>query len=751
MSAHNTVRISLTAFLALAGTAFAAEEKKSGFGLKMDQLELAVYDVDVDTDSSKFNEYRDWSSGFVIPKLKLSGEGEDGRFLRFRSSWIGRRDARYTMDYGVSGRWSMMIDYNKIPHRFGNNGLILFAETSPGRWQIADSIQQSLQNTLTQQFATDRTKINYAYLNGLITPYLNAADTIDLGLQRDRTRALVEIGKMGHLAWKLDYNHENRSGNRPYGSSFGFGNQVELPEPIDYSTDGATLSGELNGRKGGLTFGYRYSAFKNDVGEMIFDNPFRITDSTDPSAYTAPGTGSVGGAAIGQADLAPDNESGSLFINGRLRAGTWNLSGALSFSQMEQNDRLLPYTLNSAIRGIDFDGSTFAATDPGALPTGKADGQVDVLSVYGSANGKLGKQFTLGFKVRHYDYDNGTKRIEFPGYVRFQGVWEEIGRVTVPYSYTVDDLGAELGWNFGKASRLGLSFNRQSWDRTFREIESSDEDVLKLTYDTRLGDFQLRAAYEMGDRSIGDYSTEAQEHSFIHPEGINNQPLMRKYDEAARQYDGISVQGWWSASERLDLTVGVNQRNDDYDKSRFGLVKDEVLQYNAELSFSVAEGSNLYLFYQRSEREVFQRSRQSGATPSTNPLDDWDITFEENNDTAGLGFKTTLGDRWGLDASATWNKSDGLADFFSPPGGSPNLAVGFDDYEDIEILSARLALDYEISGNITAGLDYRYEDYTLDSFIVRGLEHYMPAALLLNANYGDYTASVVGVRFKLKF
>jgi len=751
MRAHIPFRILLAGVLALAGTAFAAEDKESGFTLKMDTLALAVYDVDVDTDSSKFNEYRDWSSGFAIPKMKLSGEGDDGRFLKFRSTWIGRRDARYTLDYGVSGRWSMMIDYNKIPHRFGNNGLILFAETSPGRWQIADSIQQSLQNTLTQQFATDRTRINYAYLKGLITPYLNAADTIDLGLQRDRTRAVVDIGKMGHLAWKLDYSHENRTGNRPYGASFGFGNVVELPEPIDYSTDGATLSGELNGKKGGLTFGYRYSAFKNDVDALIFDNPFRFTDSTDASAYTAPGTGSVGGAAIGQADLAPDNQSGSLFVNGRLRAGSWSLNGALSFNQMEQNDRLLPYTLNSAIRGIDFNGATFAATDPGTLPTSKADGQVDVLSFYGSANGKLGDAFTLGFKVRHYDYDNNSSQIEFPGYVRFQGVWEAIGRVTVPFSYTVDDLGAELGWNFGKASRLGLSFNRQSWDRTFREIKSSDEDVLKLTYDTRFGDFQLRAAYEMGDRSIGEYSTEAQEHTFIHPEGINNLPALRKYDEAARQYDGFSVQGWWNASERLDLSFGLNQRNDDYDESRFGLVSDEVMQYNAELNFSVVEGSNLYVFYQRSERDVFQRSRQSGASASVNPLDDWDVTFTENNDTAGVGFKSAFGKRWDFDVAATWNKSDGLADFFSPPGGTPNLAVGFDDYEDIEIFSAKLALDYKITDNIAAGLDYRYEDYTLDSFIVRGLEYYMPASLLLNANYGDYTASVVGVRFKIKF
>jgi len=110
-----------------------------------------------------------------------------------------------------------------------------------------------------------------------------------------------------------------------------------------------------------------------------------------------------------------------------------------------------------------------------------------------------------------------------------------------------------------------------------------------------------------------------------------------------------------------------------------------------------------------------------------------------------------MGERWDFDASGTWNKSDGLADFFSPPGGAPNLAVGFDDYEDIEILTARVTVDYAITANLSAGLDYRYEDYTLDSFIVRGLENYMPASLLLNANYGDYTANVVGLRFKMTF
>jgi MtrB/PioB family decaheme-associated outer membrane protein len=555
---------------------------------------------------------------------------------------------------------------------------------------------------------------------------------------------------MGHLAWKLDYAHENRTGNRPYGSSFGFGNVVELPEPIDYATDNATLSGELKGKKGGLTFGYRYSTFKNDVDSLIFDNPFRITDSTDPSAYQAPGSASVGGAAIGQADLAPDNEAGTLFVNGRLRAGSWSMNGALSLNQMKQNDKLLPYTLNSAIRGTDFDHSTFAATDPGALPTANADTQVDVLSFYGSANGKLGDAFTLAFKVRYYDYDNSSSRIEFPGYVRYHGVWEEIGRVTVPYSYTVQDLGGDLGWNFGEASRLGLSFNRQSWDRSYREIDQSDEDVLKLTYDTKFGDFQLRAAYELGDRSIGDYSTEAQEESFIHPEGINNLPALRKYDEAERSYDSFYVQGWWYVSEKLDLAFGVNQRNDDYDKSRFGLVSDEVLQYNAEVNYAVAPGANFYAFYQRTERQVFQRSRQSGATPST------------TRSTTGTSPSTrTTTPRRGLQVRSRraletrprrhLEQVGRPGRLLQPAGRQPQPRGRFRRLRGHRILSARFALDYVITANITAGLDYRYEDYTLDSFIARGLENYMPAALLLNANYGDYTAQVIGLRCKLKF
>lgn len=734
------------AALLLNGAPSAAE---SGFKLHLDKLVVGVYDVDVDTDSSKFNEYRDWSSGFQVPKIKVSGEdAESGRYLDFAATWVGRRDARYGLEYGVEGKWGMLVDYNKIPHRFGNNGRILHTETAPGVWSLSDSIQQTLQTTIDARIAA-KLPVNYAYLDGLLAPYFDAAGSVDLELQRDRTHVAFDLGKMGRWAWLLDYKYENRTGNRAYGSSFGFGNVVELPEPIDYNTSDAQLTGSFKGANGGVTFGYRYSKFENEVGEMYWDNPFRITDSTHPSAYQAPNSTTNAGAVTGVADLAPDNEASWMFANGRFRAGDWDFNGAVTYGSMSQDDALLPYTLNSAIDGIGFDGAAFDATLPGNLPQANVDMEVDVLNVVANAKARFGEAFDLGFRFRYYDYDNGSGRIEIPGYVRYHGVWEAIGRVNVASSYSIETYGADFGWSFGKASRLGFAYTFEGWDRDLREIETSDEDIFKVTFDTRMGIVDLRAAYEFGDRSIGDYHTEAQEESFLHPEGINNLPGLRKYDEAAREYDLFYLQATLTLGERSDLTLGYNAREDDYDESEFGLTSDKIDSFNAEWSYSCDKAGNFYLFWNRTERENFLAARQSGATPSTNPADNWDADFDENNDTYGLGWVREFG-KWNVDLHGTYNKSDGDVDMSSPPGGTPNLAVGFGDYEDIEILSARIKLDYEITEDLAIGLDYLYEDYTLSSFLTRGLTHYLPAAILLNPNFGDYTANVVGLRFKMR-
>jgi len=89
----------------------------------------------------------------------------------------------------------------------------------------------------------------------------------------------------------------------------------------------------------------------------------------------------------------------------------------------------------------------------------------------------------------------------------------------------------------------------------------------------------------------------------------------------------------------------------------------------------------------------------------------------------------------------------------SPGAGLPprTQAQDFDNYEDTELLSILGRLSYKINDHFGVGASYLWEDYTIDSFILQGLENYLPGALLLNANNGDYTGQVFRFDVRLYF
>lgn len=724
------------------------------FHLALDSLSFGFLDNHVDTDSAKFQEYRDLKSGFDLTNLRLRGISGDGnRVLSIAADNVGRDDARYGFSYGFSGKYSLEVDYNKIPHRFGNNATLFWNRTSPGTWEISDAVQGQIQGAIEDQFAISRGGVNFAFLSDLLAPHLAAADRGELSLQRDRTRVTLDLGKMGPLAWTAEVRHENREGLRAFGGNFGFNNVTEIPEPIDYATTDSEIRGEWNGRKSGVIFGYRYSTFENDISTLVWDNPFRALDSTDPRAYLGPTGTSINGPSRGFADLAPDNEANLAFVSGRTRLGAgWWLHGTLNYNVMTQNDPLLPYTLNSSIVGVDHQtDATFDATDPSNLPTSNADTEVEVLSLSGNAGTRFGDDWKLTFRYRYYDYDNTSPRIEFPGYVRMHAVWEEVPRITVPYSYQRNDIGAELSWDATAKTTMTLSYRLLSWEREFRETERTDEDIVEVSLDQRLSPkASLRASWETGDRSNDGYQVEAQEFSFLEPAGINNQPGLRKFTQAARDFDDYDLSVTLFPKANWNVTTGLSGRDESYPESQFGLLSDETLQANFEVAYTPGAGFGCYLFGHRADRQVVQRARQSGGSLSTDPRNDWQATLDEVIDTWGLGVNGEK-DGWHWDASGRWSNSDGEADFFTPEGGSPSSATDLDNYEDIELLAFHLKLRYEIREGAAIGFSYLYEDYSIDSFILQGLRPYLPSALQLAASNGDYEGNVFGFNLQFAF
>ncbi len=721
----------------------AARAASEGFSLHLDPAVMETLWTDVDTNSAKFDEYRDLRSGFRLEKLHIFGEGDKGnRELDVRLQNVGRRDARYDLRYGVSGKYRLTIDYNKIPHNFGNDGHTLYSRTGPGTYEIADPTQLALQNAITTQFGISPAGINYTFLNNLLTPYLAAARAVSIGLERDRMSARFDLGQMGRLAWGLQYDHENREGTRQYGGSFGFGNATELLEPIDYRTNTATLGGEWKGQSGGMSFGYSYSKFENKISTMYWDNPFRAVSSTDPSAYTAPGAGSIGGSAIGFADLAPDNNSNRLFWNGRAKLGGWWLHGNAGVTELRQDDPLLPYTLNSAIRGIAADGSTFDPTNPANLPASSADRKVRITDLAADAGTRFAQDFGLTLRYKYYDYDDRSSEIDFPGYVRFHAVWEQVPVATEPFSYKRQNLSGEFTWDFASRSTFLLGYTRERWDLTNRAVARTDEDIVRASVDTRaIENVLLRASYEYGNRTFpGSYDIELEE---------TNNPLMREVDLAERKYNLWSLEAEFDPTDTLSLSLGVNGRKDDYKQSMLGLQKDDITRVNADLDYQIAAGQHLYLFGEYADRKQDLAGRQSGATPSTNPADGWTVHFKEKNTFGGFGWTGKFAKAWTVDVTARYSKSDGLADFFSPPGGTPDLAFGFGNYDDYDLTGAGAKVEYAITPHASFGVWYLYEKYTLDTFVLQGLANYLPGALLLNANDGDYRANVIGLRLRL--
>lgn len=745
----STARISMVAaavcILIAPATAFGEED----FDLTMEPIVLEVLESDVDTDSSKFQEYRDVSSGFRIPLMLIEGHGETtDRHLSIYGENVWRDDARLTASYGVWGRYAVELDYNKILHRFGNNGRILWDITGPGRLEIADPVQQQLQSAIEAAPTRD-----FELIESLLDPYLAAADFIDLGLTRDRTNGRIDFQPMQRFSWAVEYAHENRDGNRAFGGSFGFNNAQELPEPIDYETTDIGLMGEWTVDRSALQFGYRYSEFDNSIDTLIWDNPFRAVDSTDSRAYLGPTT-TTNGPAMGIIDLAPNNEASTLFVSGKTRfADTWWASGKISSSTLQQDDPFQAYTLNTAIVGIDhITGATFDPTNPANLPAQRADLEADLLSIDADVGTDFGEDWKLKLSYDYYDYDASVPRLEFDGYVRMHGVWEEVPRVTVPFDYSRQSIGAKVTWDATRDARFSLDYEMKEWDRQNRETETSDEDIVTLTYDQRFNPkVDLRASWEIGDRSHGGYETEAQEVTFLEPAGINNQPGLRKYLQADREYDDYDVQVSVYPRDAVQLMFGLSGNDTDYPEGEFGLLRSELMSYNFEVSYAPSADLNVFLFANITEGESFLRSRQSGGSLSTNPDDDWEVTLEEDTDFFGLGLNARLADSWTADVTAQWSEADGFADFFTTPAGSPSSADDIANYDDSELFFVKVKCDYEISDRSRVGLWYWYEDYTLDAFLVAGLETYENGLIALDANFGSYQANVFGLQFSLDF
>ncbi len=652
------------------------------------KIVIGTQDIQVDAKSSKFFEYRDVPLGFAFGTFNIKLEKGNGYF-NFNSQNLRQKDGRYELNFGEYGKFDINFIWDKTPHRFSFDGKTLYLGREEGGiyyYNLSDQIQLDAQKATS---ITDTRKI--------ISSFLTNAHEIGLELIRNKGALDITFTPSVPLTFRLNAQRETRKGTRPFGASFGFSHVVEVPEPIDYRTTNVDFNAEYSKKWGTIVAGFYMSQFENEIQTLIWDNPFRLTDN--PAGYYIHGDSS----AFGRMALSPSNSANNFYFKASLKPlENTRINGSFSLGTFSQNEKLLPYTINTVLTSY-YSG----ALNP---PADSANARADIKSMDLNLNTRIIKNLYLKAGYNSYDFHNKTHELHLPGYTRFDQAWMPAVNVE-PYSFKREKFYGDITYKFLKKVSLKAGFSSSSIEREHGEEDEgkSEETLYHASIDSNLTEWLLLRF---------SYLNSSREWSLNETKKIYPTFNFKRYHEATRDREGLNFLASISPFKNLDLSASYMQGKDDYTKSDYGLRSSDFSIYSIDLSYSLKNGSSVYGFYSKENYKGDQRSRQSGPTYSTDPRDDWSAELKDLIDSYGAGLNAVLKkDKLSLDLSYIYSKADGTSFLDSPPGrtAGPDLAVNFEKKLDTTTLqSVKAKLLWKLQPRLTMAIGYWYEQYDLE-------------------------------------
>lgn len=741
------------------------------------EIGVIARSVDGARESAKFEEYRDIPEGLAgDARLHYSTEG--GYFLDLRADGIAQDDQFLGVQGGKYGKYKIELIYDKIPHRFVYDARTLYTGVGTGDLVISNAIKTNLQNSTSTTDVANR-----------VRDFLTSASTVDLQLIRKTGKGNFELMAFDPFNFRLELSRENRTGTRPFSGTFGFGNSINLPEPIDYDTTQLRLIGEYARNPWYVNATYYLSVFENHIGTLRFDNPFRITDSTAANAYTL---SFQGGPSKGLIDLYPNNTFHNVSLSAAYKALPLKstISATASWGWMRQDDDLVPYTTNTAmsagaVSGVPGVPVPFNAFDIGTLPARKFDGKVNTSLYHLLLTSRPLNFMNVKARYRYYSYENKSELISFPGHNRMDAVWEPEHENNIPTSYTKQTAAADLGFDIFKGTRFTLGYAYENTDRTNREGQKQDDNTIKGTLDTKpLAWLDLRASYEKSWRTVNynfripfvatHLSAPEEAEEFIQAgTPVPQLPFLRKFDQTDRKRDRVQLLATVSPLDSLTLSGSFIYSKDDFNESPFGLRENDYYAYSLEADYALWQRVNLFALYSYEVYKSKGRARQwtpgaigdpFGSEPGLSSNSNWDFEPQDRVHTLRGGFSVAvIPKKLDFKLVYTYVKADGKVSFSSPLGttandNNPFLPLNFDEVDNSILQNLEGAVRYNIYKGLSITLGYMWERLKVEDFNLRGFTHVpvtpagvYQAALLMAPPASGYNVHVIYSRLAYSF
>jgi MtrB/PioB family decaheme-associated outer membrane protein len=671
------------------------DDTKSLFSPSWNSLQILGRVNSVSGDPARFQRYQDLRDGLLFTAARTERSTADFNVSAAADN-VGWRDQRFVGNYERIGLFKLSGLWDQIPQFYSVDTRTPFTSGGEGVLLLDDAAQRA------------------ANLNVYppISPQFDLRERRDIGTVRVEATPTVALDVHG------GFTTTKHSGELPWGADFGFGNDNEVALPYRSRTNDFDLGAEWTNQRAMIRAGYAGSWFNNQDDTLTWDNPLFLTDT--PEVGDTPG-----GPGHGRTALWPTNSLQTLSTAGYAKfSRRTQISGSLAYGWWNNNEALLPFTINSALPQL-------------TLPRATAEAEANTISTNVNLVSRPRDEWRLSARIRHYGYNNNTPETAIPQYVSYDTeVSDSLTGGPHLFAHSRTNFDADATWTALQplAFTVGYTNNHNGYDH--RTFESTNENVMRLQADAVGSQWvTFRAHYEYGTRSGSGLDEESLT-------GIGEYAEMRHYDLADRTRNRFVGQVDVIPTERLVFSVSSGLGTDDFDDSYFGLQDSAFRNVSFSVDYTLPRGVGVGTTYNYERYTGLQQSRS--ATPGTQQQDpnrDWRTDSKETVhyvsfyiEPPRIGRNTEA--RFSYEyAHARGNYVYEVGSALPPPSQLPQT---FNKLQDL-----RLDVRHRLSGRLAARFSYMYEpsrifDFAFDPSVINGIVQ--PSSLVLGYTYRPYTA-----------
>ncbi len=580
--------------------ASAEEQKIKGDATVIGQI------VDLTGQKAKFNEYRDIRNG-PTGEFYLEYD-KDQYYLDASGREVGRKDQSYGLSGGKWGSFRLDFLFDEIPHNLTERAKTFYSGAGGANLRYTPQPPSTfLPNTNVSTWSTfdysiDRKTYGAGFKLDMLKPFF-----VGVSAAREERRGVIPIGTAGRT---------------PGGIS------LELPAPINYTTD--TIRAEAGYLKDPLTlvFAYTFGQFENDHSNLNFRNPATANTASTTDTYTLP----------------PENEYYKLSFKGAVKL-PWRskFDADVAFTRGESAKTLL----NSYVSD-----STTASSNIGV------PGRTGILLSDSVFNGKMDIQnyafslttnpiYFLDGKVfwKYYETTNKSDRITTTDTTApsTSGIGPTFSNQDRLFDYLTYKYGGQLGFRLPWTFYLLTEYTRNHISRKREDIPTNDDDIYNAELRWSGLDFLVaRVGYERLHRRADFHSPQG-----LDPADPDNiEPFIRRFDAAGKEQDTARANLDLFPIEDLNIGLGYRWRQVRYTDTLLGLRSWRGNEFHIDADYLLLKRVKFfgYFDFEYAKLDQFQRTFPSGTAGVFNPNQtatdtafNWTATETDYNWAYGLG------------------------------------------------------------------------------------------------------------------